>query len=496
MDKPIYRFVSLDGEMTGAQKAPDFYREYALIQIGLAFTPDVTFVSDGTSNAPIIISRDYDNLWAANATTTETFTVDFGSRFMQSSASSTTAFADKWIYVYGDQGEDSSNPTTSGKNFAYEIKTASSTGIQLYLPYKGTKSGSGNFLRVLPPAPKWNNTTGDFQFVFGSDDYWRIFGLHLRGTDSSGQINMLASNGLFFQDLILEGNAVSTVGMVQGTGANENGQLNAQKVRIFNESTNGMNLKFAVVSDFLIDCNNVSAVSPITLLVASWVYVTDTITENCAAGDSTVVSGNIGSVMYARNIIIDETETIFTNAITVINPFLYFEDYDGVVGNNQVFSGLSVSNSDAVVTKDTGTVRSGGADSSIKVRPSSQMDTDNFPYSFVKLFEYPIYADTTSKQYDVYFNSTSTSHFTNDPTASELWIECAYWGHTNNNYRKLTKSTGVLDFNGSTSWVNLSVTCQPSQAGILYLRGYYGKSKESGADDSNEFFVDIKPVIQ
>jgi len=36
----------LDGEMTGAQKVLDFYREYALIQIGLAVTPKATFVSD------------------------------------------------------------------------------------------------------------------------------------------------------------------------------------------------------------------------------------------------------------------------------------------------------------------------------------------------------------------------------------------------------------------------------------------------------------------
>src|SRR3990167_5804468 len=45
-DRAVYRFVSLDGEMTGAQKVLDFYREYALIQIGLAVTPDVVFVSD------------------------------------------------------------------------------------------------------------------------------------------------------------------------------------------------------------------------------------------------------------------------------------------------------------------------------------------------------------------------------------------------------------------------------------------------------------------
>jgi hypothetical protein len=32
--------------MTGAQKVHDFYREYALIQIGVAITPDIIFTSD------------------------------------------------------------------------------------------------------------------------------------------------------------------------------------------------------------------------------------------------------------------------------------------------------------------------------------------------------------------------------------------------------------------------------------------------------------------
>jgi len=41
-----YRFCGTDGEMTGAQKVHDFYREYALIQIGVAITPDIIFTSD------------------------------------------------------------------------------------------------------------------------------------------------------------------------------------------------------------------------------------------------------------------------------------------------------------------------------------------------------------------------------------------------------------------------------------------------------------------
>jgi oligoribonuclease (3'-5' exoribonuclease) len=45
-DSAVYRFVGTDGEMTGAAKVLDFYSHYALIQIGVAITPDIIFTSD------------------------------------------------------------------------------------------------------------------------------------------------------------------------------------------------------------------------------------------------------------------------------------------------------------------------------------------------------------------------------------------------------------------------------------------------------------------
>ncbi len=44
------------------------------------------------------------------------------------------------------------------------------------------------------------------------------------------------------------------------------------------------------------------------------------------------------------------------------------------------------------------------------------------------------------------------------------------------------------------NWDGISVTCQPTQAALLYLRGWYAKNGEVGK--MNEFNMDIKPVIQ
>lgn len=92
--------------------------------------------------------------------------------------------------------------------------------------------------------------------------------------------------------------------------------------------------------------------------------------------------------------------------------------------------------------------------------------------------------------------STSTAGWTENPTAKELWVECYYWNFPTGGtkYRTVTRSTGTVNFTGSTAWQSLSVSCQPTNAGILYLRAYYAKTKESGK--MNEFYVDGTPIIQ
>ena len=106
------------------------------------------------------------------------------------------------------------------------------------------------------------------------------------------------------------------------------------------------------------------------------------------------------------------------------------------------------------------------------------------------LFEIPIYATTNSKQYDIYFRPDATANWSADPLATELWIELEAWGHASNNFRKITKSTGVVTDSGN--WESLTVTVAPAQAGVAYLRCYYCKTKEAG---SNILFVDPIPVI-
>src|SRR3990167_5272273 len=112
-------YNSLDNFTEVARSAGDI----AWVRGGMASTTaitDVNFTSDGVINNPITIARDMDNLWGDFATSTETYTVGFGSKFMQSSASSTTVFNNKWIWVGNDVNQASTTPTVYGKEFLYE----------------------------------------------------------------------------------------------------------------------------------------------------------------------------------------------------------------------------------------------------------------------------------------------------------------------------------------------------------------------------------------
>jgi hypothetical protein len=173
------------------------------------------------------------------------------------------------------------------------------------------------------------------------------------------------------------------------------------------------------------------------------------------------------------------------------------EDYEGIIGSNRYWNTTSPGGPTATSTlaNSTGFLRPGGGPTSIWTIPGTRL-SNKADYHMLQLFEYPIYTDTSSKTYSVYFMSTTTGTWTANPTNKELWIECEYWNYpaaAATSTRTTTRSTGVLDFTGSTAWQSLSVTCQPTQTGILYLRGWYGKPRESGK--INEFYVDSTPVI-
>lgn len=483
-------FNNLDSFTETARSAGDI----AFVRRNTASTTnpsDLDFTSDGTIANPIIISADNDNLWNDASTTAQTYTVAVATSTFTASATITAVQAGDWFYVSGDCTQTYNSTSLNNCEFFYEVATVSGTQLTLHMPYKGNQSGSGLTLINMGKNPQWHTSAQDFQWNFDTDNYWLIKGMDVRGTDANGGIEVDSSLGTFFMDLISIGDGTTALGI---NATDDKFIITVRKSRMSGYSG-------AAIGTVVVDTFGVFNVSDSILTPASGGFggigcPTSTLGLGiCTVRDTKVlpesrvlVGGGSDGIVTAIN----------TNgrprAITSTVGKYYSVDTPSINQSGTTEQGL-VSSDGSYTTKATSTVlRSGGGPSSIQVLPTTNTATV-WDFTKIMLFEYPIYTNTASKQYDVYFNSTSTAGWTNDPTNTELWIECEYWAHDTNatSTRKINKSTGLIDFNGSTSWQSLSVTCQPTQTGILYLRGWYAKTKESGK--MNEFYVDGTPVI-
>lgn len=489
-------FNNLDAFTEAARTAGDivFVRRVATTT---ARSSDLNFTSDGTIANPIIISADYDNLWSDFATSTQTYTITIGSDKMTASASITNITAGDWIYVAGDCFENYGGSGLNQCAFAYEVSDIVADVLHFYIPYKGNQSGAGLNLRVMPDNPQWNVATGDFQWNFDTDDYWLVKGLDIRGTDANGNVEIDSSIGHSFMDSIFVGNGTSDYALqplddlysiifnkVRTTGEMFSIRLGATDVY------GDISIKDSLFDE--LSLANSRGISFSTTLYAAYYYIADSFFRGSASCD--ICTNGLGlQTFILRNTLLSSSIEIESG--TVQKQTISIQDHDGIIGLNKQYNTFNGSNSNTEYLLSTSTLRTGGGPTAIEVRPTTNT-TSIWDLNKIKLFEYPIYTDTSSKQYDVYFRNATSTEFTNNPTHSELWIQCEYWTHATNatSTRKVQKSTGTLNLTGSTNWQNLSVTCQPTQTGINYVSGWYAKTKETG--QTNIILIDNTPVIQ
>jgi hypothetical protein len=330
----------------------------------------------------------------------------------------------------------------------------------------------------MPAAPVWGTASSAFVWENFNDFSWIIQGFHIRGNDVNGCVNL--SSDSLLKDCILESDTttrstcirVAQVAVVEKCRTIEGDRA----FEMFGDLT---------ARNCLTDGN--ATVEDVDMSAARGRFF------ECEFGGNVEFSGGANNAFSTG---------IFSNCIfnTIdgtpgsMEPFSGSSDHDGTPGNSvgwrrQAQSGTTTAD---FITEETTTVRSGGSNTSLSITPGSTAQIGDNPLGRVKLLEHSFYATTTSKQYDLYMRPTATTAWTTDPTASELWIELEAWGHASNNFRKITKSTGVIDMNGSTSWQALSVTVAPAQAGVAFFRLWYAKPKEAQA---NTFYVDPIPVV-
>ena len=449
---------------------------------------DLTHTSDGTNAARIVLKRDFGDEWGdhVDLSITATATLTWGSKTVtySSDISGVLAAGDR-IYVSGDDNAV----------FSYEVRTVSTVTVTLYLPYKGEQAGSGKTTYNMGDDPIWNTAAGNFQIILSADQWWELRGIHYRGTDSAGTIQQsgtYASNLVY--DCEITGNDTSATGLSGDSDAT----CHFIKCRI-TDNSDGV-LQSAATRYRIYDSLFLSSINGYRVVATSCQgELYDTEFDTVITGIN-FVSASIGtmSTIRGRNLIFTSVTTPIGEAAgSTTQPQdrttgVFLEDYSNTPGATKAYTQYATSSvgNPIFVSQTTGT-RTGGSNIIYKVVPTSQFS--NFLNTRCLLFDLPFYATTASKTYTVYFSSTATTDWTADPTAAEFYLEAEYWGHATNNYRRILKSTGTCDFNGTTDWVALSVTVAPAQAGVLYLRGWYGKPLEAGK--ANTFFVDPVPII-
>lgn len=479
--------------------------DIAFIRRGVASTTNVSnisFTSDGTRDNPLIVEADYDNLWSGFATSSQTYTTAVGSTTLTASASQSDIVAGNWIYVAGDCFETYSATAFNNCEYAYEVRQVTTTNIVLFLPYQGPHTGSGNSLRILPSAPQHSATNiAAGTLNFGGDEWWLIKGIDLRANTSLVTFDTATNVGQYFYDMDLTNNG--STGFSFGASATGFDFMEVNKSRFvgnnitFNFGSSVHSGRIVVRDSTIAYSVNLFADQTVAVPNSHTLYLYNT-TITGPSALLAVSSSNKELGVFMRNVKTNQSPLTFTGVTSDgFNIYANVEDYNGTIGDNRTFNALSTSATQSILASTSTVLRSGGGPSSQQVVPSSLVSSvTNWSFSRQQLFEYPIYTDTSSKTYTIYVMSTSTSAWTANPTRSELWIECDEWASlagAATTSRATIKSTGTVNFAASSAWQSLSVTCQPSQSGILYLRGWYAKTKE--ASKMNEFYVDGTPII-
>jgi hypothetical protein len=387
----------------------------------------------------------------------------------------------------------------------------SGTTLTFWNAYRGNQSGGGQTLVVMGPNPVNGSTgTGDLMYFNGAF-YWEMLGINSKGAYAGGAW-LVTNSRVALRNI--EGFSTATSGPGADSGLSISSQV-ILSVRNFvfggGRAANIIDISSAGSALVFLDGGYMDG-STASLPMLRGIYtnsiqggmiaIKDVHIDGCTAGIEHDVSVTTGHELIYRNITFsNNTADIDVSADGIDFITAAFEDFEGTLGDNRFFSSLSTSETAASWVTDTSTVRSGGSSTSIKLTPSIYVGPWHLgEVTFLGQTKMgmahtgiPIYADASAKTYSLYVKTAATSNWTANPTADELFLEVEYLAHSSNTTRSIKRSTGTVNFTGSTDWQSISITVTPGQAGLLYLRAIYRKTKESSK--SNEIFVDPIPVV-
>ncbi len=437
---------------------------------------DQSPANDGSFYSPIVIRADDGTEWPADKSSlTNTYTTTNGSKAVTASASESELSAGDQVKLNGDERW-------------YTVASVSQTTVTLEMTYRGP-SGSGRSAEKLPPMPKID---GAASYYWDHDkSFWRMERLHI---DDGGNVAEFAGA---FQDAgycnSLEGCRLVSAAGAAGLSPGRFGRYlrcqitsSGQYAAVFPYNTDGDNV---LLDDCLIE-----GASLYGFRVYGYRRLVGELRNLECTNEAAVIKSEANSAelrLECYNVVFSASNFLGSGYRGSKTGLLAaVQDFNGTKRDNRVFTGLDPADDDAALRRNTSTTRSGGADSSIEVRPSTYLGT-NAEWRRLTVLEAYLHLPASSKTVTVYLN-LPVANFTSAPTAGELWVELEYLADSANAGRRVVRSTGAVPADGN--WNDLSVgPVTPAAAGEAFLRVHYCKTKEDGK--SNHLYVDPEPVI-
>ena len=319
-----------------------------------------------------------------------------------------------------------------------------------------------------------------FQFNINNDDYWYISRLDVRqSADTSGQISIGTTKGVK-----IEGCEIKDGGASNGEGVTLGGGGILTLIDCTFTDTWGASISnngYVCLDGCTIDAGAVRGAAYAIFNDQGIIYAEDCSFAPANAFDTYEIEARNTAQIYMRNCVFGVAQTY--NVTQSSNVFE--EDADAV------FEAHITRNYRGVITRDTGTVRGGGADSSAKMEPASDCGANNPLVLGNPLSGFSRVWATKDIQIDIDVYVAVGSAWDSALTAAECYATFSYLDHAVDATRTVIQSDDTItnDTNFTTALDSGNFT--PLQTGFVYIWVYL----EEFEDASEHIFVDIKPVV-
>lgn len=317
-----------------------------------------------------------------------------------------------------------------------------------------------------------------YQMSLGGDNYWYFERIDFtQSNDATGAVIVSASRSAYFKTCTYRNGTANTR---EGVTINNGGEATFDSCTF--QDTNGTSLDVsgsAYCKSCKFDAGVVDGATFAIYAQAGVVYCEDCDFDDNAFGTATfrISGGNI----YLRNCSWQATKLSINTAGV---GKLYSEDDD------ETFEAHNTQNPAGTITRDTGTVRGGGADSSAKMEPSSTCGVNNPLILGEPIRGFAQVWVVKDVQIDVTVYAAVGSAWDSALTAAECYAKFSYLDHAVNAIRTEVDSTEQIT-NDTVFTALTSGAFTPLQTGFVYIWLYL----EEYEDATEHIFVDVKPVV-